>query len=52
MQGPFPGVKKHDGRDHVAGRGEGVHEIPTVVTRTGLKMASSSPRQVEYTRPF
>ncbi len=28
-----PPEKKHDGRDQVAGRGEGVHEVPTVVIR-------------------
>lgn len=27
--------KKHNGRDQVAGRGEGFHKIPTVVRRTG-----------------
>jgi hypothetical protein len=26
---------KHNGRDQVAGRGEGFHKVPTVATRTG-----------------
>ena len=29
--------EKHDGRDQVAGRGEGVHEVPTVVIRVRIQ---------------
>lgn len=32
-----PQDKKHDGRDQVAGRGEGIHKIPTVVIRARIQ---------------
>ena len=36
MRRPGPHEReKHNGRDQVAGRGEGFHKVPTVVTRTG-----------------
>jgi len=43
--------KKHDGRDQVAGRGEGCHKVPTVVIRARILegFPQVRPHRKDYT---